>query len=649
MNYYVLLPLVAFLANLILGSYILLKDSKSTLNKLYSLFAFSIAIWALGNTITFSSFLFHSSFNGVNLEFAGASLLPAFLLHFCLVFSKRKITSSKRVVLLLYLPGLIFLFISQTTELLSGNLKSVYWGYTATDGVLYAPFIAYILGYITLSLFFIHHAKQEGNSVKEKKQATLLTIAICIPLIGGILTEVISPIINFEIIPLSTTLTTSTAVIIAYAITKYGLMTPLSFSIKRKLIAIFLVLLISISTSSIVTVTTISTNTMKDHIYAHLETTAQSRASHIETILEDYRQNTEMLATGNPFRDIVDPTKNYTERINQVNRRIDSTIESNKAILGIRVLDKNGIIIASNCNDTDGDKSNHELFLKGKEGTYIGEIHLSEFTSNIVISISSPIFVNDMFSGVLVVTFDAEYDIFRVMNDHTGLGDTGKSYIVNKDGYMITPSRFEEDAVLKQKVNSEQYRLCVNEHINGSFPEDIKEVPTTYQDYRDCTVLGIHHYIPEVQWCLLIEMDEEEALASITMMQNMIIILFSAIAAISLIFINFFAGSLSDPIIKLKDAANSIRQGNFDTKIEITSKDEIEELANAFSDMAKDLKEQQENLERKVAERTKELEKKIDELERYKKVTVGRELKMVELKKQIQQLQKNGKSGGNQS
>ncbi len=47
-----------------------------------------------------------------------------------------------------------------------------------------------------------------------------------------------------------------------------------------------------------------------------------------------------------------------------------------------------------------------------------------------------------------------------------------------------------------------------------------------------------------------------------------------------------------------------------------------------------------EKLEEKVRERTKELQEKIDELEAFQKLTVGRELKMIELKEEIERLKK---------
>jgi len=50
------------------------------------------------------------------------------------------------------------------------------------------------------------------------------------------------------------------------------------------------------------------------------------------------------------------------------------------------------------------------------------------------------------------------------------------------------------------------------------------------------------------------------------------------------------------------------------------------------------LQEEKASLEERVEKRTRELQEKIEELERFKKVAVGRELKMIELKKEIKKL-----------
>ncbi len=120
-----------------------------------------------------------------------------------------------------------------------------------------------------------------------------------------------------------------------------------------------------------------------------------------------------------------------------------------------------------------------------------------------------------------------------------------------------------------------------------------------------------------------------------------------------------------NPIKELQGGMKIIGSGKLDYRIKIKSKDEIGDLASGFNKMAKRLKErtsalaeEKVNLEKKVKERTKELERltqslneevkqrtadlqgKLEELEKFQKFVVEREMKMVELKKEIEKLRK---------
>lgn len=119
---------------------------------------------------------------------------------------------------------------------------------------------------------------------------------------------------------------------------------------------------------------------------------------------------------------------------------------------------------------------------------------------------------------------------------------------------------------------------------------------------------------------------------------------------------------ITAPILKFTKEIKKIEE-EFGKKIDIKTKDEIEELANAFNNMSeklahtyKELKDQKDilevkvkartrelegltkDLEQRVEERTKKLQIQLDELEKFHKLTVGRELKMMELKKEVEKL-----------
>jgi nitrate/nitrite-specific signal transduction histidine kinase len=121
-----------------------------------------------------------------------------------------------------------------------------------------------------------------------------------------------------------------------------------------------------------------------------------------------------------------------------------------------------------------------------------------------------------------------------------------------------------------------------------------------------------------------------------------------SIIAISLSLLIAYALSrtITKSISKLILGVEEIGKGNLDYRIQVKNEYEFGILANAFNKMTEDLKKSRaelekysKELEKKVKQRTKELQEKIDELEKFNKLTVGRELKMIELKKRIKELE----------
>ncbi len=72
--------------------------------------------------------------------------------------------------------------------------------------------------------------------------------------------------------------------------------------------------------------------------------------------------------------------------------------------------------------------------------------------------------------------------------------------------------------------------------------------------------------------------------------ENIIGIGLALMIGISIITI-FLSKRLSEPIIKLRDAANKIAEGDFDVRTNIKSHDEIGQLSSSFDSMAKKLQE----------------------------------------------------------
>ena len=95
---------------------------------------------------------------------------------------------------------------------------------------------------------------------------------------------------------------------------------------------------------------------------------------------------------------------------------------------------------------------------------------------------------------------------------------------------------------------------------------------------------------------------------------NQFLIAAGIIVIISVILILLIARNISLPLTKLMDKVIDLGKGNYDSKIEISSSDEIGKLAANFELMRNELNKVNQNLNKIVKERTLELEKANEDL-----------------------------------
>jgi len=685
MNVYPFLPLVAFFANVILGVYILYRDSKNKLNMLFSLFAFSLAFWALTDFFTFTASSPESALYTNRLGVIGSSFTPAFLSHFLLLFSKYKLISKKRIYALFYFPAFFFAFVGFATDLISKSGKTVYWGYTVDEGILYFPFAFYLMAYIVISLFFCYKFYLSAPSKNEKKQVKFLIIAIFIPIICGLITEIVPEIFGFILFPLSTTSTTITAIIVAYSIYKYNLMAPMWLSIQRKLIAGFLVVIL-ISAIFVFFITNQSRDALQKSIGENSATFVNEAMDSIDKTIYYRFERWESYAYSDPelfetlrksneeFENLTD-IQGYIDEKNQewisvshetitpfMQELIDNKLSDRlrtrtdfyekkygAAIFPeVFITNKYGANVAQTGKTSDYYQADEDWWQNTKkDGLYIEDVSYDDSSGFYSINICITVYdENGNFLGVMKIVFN--------INEITGMINE----IDLQDSSLMGHSR--DDMVLKLLTKDGKIIFATEkfeflENITDEMMSHFKEKDNSYfigADLRNLEKEKLYAYAHSNGynnykgngWILVIGHKTEELFTPIYTLTNIITNIIIVIMTFLLLFSVLISRSISRPIIKLTETAYKIGKGNLDTKIEIKLNDEIGELASTFNKMAQNLKIQKENLEDKVVERTKELETRVGELQRFKKIVVGRELKMVELKKKIKELEDGRKN-----
>lgn len=129
------------------------------------------------------------------------------------------------------------------------------------------------------------------------------------------------------------------------------------------------------------------------------------------------------------------------------------------------------------------------------------------------------------------------------------------------------------------------------------------------------TTIDTNPHISELDWNIIARQERQTALALVISQRRTIWFLSIIIMGIAVVGALFASQLLAQPILRLTDAAQQIRDGNLNVQAPVTSKDEVGELAETFNEMAarlrrviKRLEEHRGQLEHRVAERTAELE-----------------------------------------
>lgn len=195
------------------------------LNRLCAGFLGCFAIWSFGQIFVYNSL---STKNTViwadNIGSIGWTSFPFFFLWFSIVFTERRRTPKIKLLF----PGLFIIpafFISKqwTNTLLVEYIKLTHWWtYEWGDSIWTYLFYIYCVSFVFFGLYLIiSFGRRTGDTIK-KRQSKLIFISTIIPLLLGILTNILFQEIGIYVIPdIASILTLIWAFGIVYAIVKY--------------------------------------------------------------------------------------------------------------------------------------------------------------------------------------------------------------------------------------------------------------------------------------------------------------------------------------------------------------------------------------------------------------------------------------------
>ncbi|MDP3691536.1 adenylate/guanylate cyclase domain-containing protein [Bradyrhizobium sp.] len=199
----------------------------------------------------------------------------------------------------------------------------------------------------------------------------------------------------------------------------------------------------------------------------------------------------------------------------------------------------------------------------------------------------------------------AEIDL-RFLNDFLGeaqLGKTGYAYVVDARGQVLAGSKGPE--VGRELARLPQVAALLK-------PDGAALAAGTGYDGEP--VLSASRAVPKLGWHVLFEQPTAQALAPIRDQLMRIALLIGLGLVVAIIAGTVLARRMLIPITALRTGARRLGAGDFSHRIEVRTRDELEELSDQFNSMAGQLQETYAGLESKVEARTRDLAQSINEL-----------------------------------
>ncbi|HVB03242.1 MAG TPA: ATP-binding protein [Chitinophagaceae bacterium] len=247
--------LIAFIPGLInlgLLLYMLAFLPRNRTIQVFALLTLTLFFWQINDTIMRSISNKQAADRWDTLFSFSWSFVGPLMLHFALFYSRiNKLAQSRLGVIVLYLPGFIFMSIYQGHFYTHQFTYSPFWGWVNNHNnnlfdIIYVYWIALLVIIAAMVLFF--HSIRIKNDHLLRNQSLLITAGLGFATLSGLITQVFIPVIlKHPSIPLTSTSMTVFSVATVISLKKYKLFRATDLISNETLVDLLPIMIFSIS------------------------------------------------------------------------------------------------------------------------------------------------------------------------------------------------------------------------------------------------------------------------------------------------------------------------------------------------------------------------------------------------------------------
>jgi len=364
----------------------------------------------------------------------------------------------------------------------------------------------------------------------------------------------------------------------------------------------------------------------------------------IDRLMYERYLDIQVIATAPSLEDLL--TDRSQDKASSVRRLKEQTLLSGPWDI-LFAINKNGTIITSSdpklpkATSITGQPNNQAAYQAAMEGKiYVSDLVTSDDTDQPTVLFAAPVRDNNIPTRPIigVVIGNLSWLSISSILHHVQHGSIVNLY--TEAGVLISTNQTtseklftkdEEDLpLIRQAISSRHESSGVIKGIGNSPTYLVSVSPTLgYLDYKGNS------------WALLIETPVRTIFAPATRIAISSIIFITLISILTFILFSLLLKFIViDPIASLTKLARAIATGDLSQRWSaMKSNDEIGELGQTFNEMSGRLQVAQTNLQAQIDTKTQQLRQKVEDTERLNQTMVGRELRMIELKKQVKTLE----------
>ena len=339
-------------------------------------------------------------------------------------------------------------------------------------------------------------------------------------------------------------------------------------------LALWLITLVTISTTFFFSIYyNLSKDSLNNVIKDNLGNISKNKVDYINTWISDNQNFIKLLSQSSVITN--SSPKSIDESLGKY-----TTLSSN--FYEIIFADAKGNINFSSINSEHINIYTRDYFTAAKQNKdYISDRLISRTTGDSVIVISSPIFIDNQFKG-LVAGIIKVSEISKLISPHT-FENINETFIANKRNEIISISNTTNNQAetINDIPKSPIYKKFITDAIIGNF--FIEE----YTNHKGKQVFGSFTTLKNKNWVLVSEIEISKQMKLIkksSVVAGIITLILTTVLMVP--FVLYLTKKLTIPIKKISDMATELSSGNFSNRIYLDSNTEIGLLANSFNTMA---------------------------------------------------------------